>query len=593
MEELIYFLCVIYLGVLPVLLTINWWIFRKSFIYKAGIWIIATMFVVVTEAYVTGSFGLIHLTYSVPIGTLSVFLTFRVLRNSIERPMSRINGVFDQLRSGEIDLEIDSRDLSRNDEVGGFFKSLNLFLEKLKEAANFSSAMGDGDLSVKFTALSDNDRLGNSLLMLREKLTNVVSETKYVVKEAGEVGNLEAKIVLGEKQGVWRELSESVNGLLSSIVTPVLEVNKIVNAMAEGDLTQRYRLEAKGQILQMTNNLNVALDNLNVFLVKIAKNAQDIGDSSYEMLSSGEEMNSSTREIASAIEQMSHGAQTQVSRVDESSTLVEVMMQNSTEMGSKSQSINEAAKKGVKNSEEGAKIAKYVVDSVTEISVYSGKTTDSMRVLTERSKEISRVLGVITDIASQTNLLALNAAIEAAQAGDAGRGFAVVAEEIRKLAEGSRKSASEIEKLVTDVQRDTLEAADVIEAMNGVVKSSVEASGKAASVFEEIELSSTETLSFSEMILGATNSQSESINKVVNITEEVVVIAEQTAAGTEEISSSATELSAGMNNYILKSNWLNDVSQELKSGLERFTLLHSDVEDKGGIETEINEDIES
>ncbi|PIB36291.1 hypothetical protein BFP72_13255 [Reichenbachiella sp. 5M10] len=522
---------------------------------------------------IVGFFGLMHLWYGVPIALLSIFLAFYVLSRSVEAPMKKISGTFMKLKEGELDIDIQRSDLIRKDDVGDFFRSLNTYLEKIRESSLFASEMGRGNLSLSFEALSDKDVLGLSLIDLREKLKNVISETNQAVQEAGGEGNLEAKIDLAEKQGVWRDLSNSVNVLLSSIATPVLEVNRIVNAMADGDLTQRYKNDAKGQILQMTSNLNKALDNLNVFLVKIAKNAQDIGDSSYEMLISGEEMNTNTREIASAIEQMSHGAQTQVSRVDESSTLVEVMMQNSSEMGLKSQSINEVAKKGVKNSEEGAKIAKYVVDRVTEISVYSSKTTDSMRVLTDRSKEISRVLGVITDIAAQTNLLALNAAIEAAQAGEAGRGFAVVADEIRKLAEGSRESASEIEKLVTDVQRDTMEAADVIEAMNGVVKSSVEASGKAASVFQDIELSSTETLGFSEMILDVANSQTESISKVVNITEEVVVIAEQTAAGTEEVSSSATELSAGMNNYILKSNWLNDVSQELKSGLKRFTLM--------------------
>lgn len=247
-------------------------------------------------------------------------------------------------------------------------------------------------------------------------------------------------------------------------------------------------------------------------------------------------------------------------------------MKNSQEMGSKSDSINNAAKRGVVNSEEGAKIAKYVVTSVGEISEYSNKTTESMRVLTERSKEISRVLGVITDIASQTNLLALNAAIEAAQAGDAGRGFAVVAEEIRKLAEGSRKSASEIEKLIADVQHDTMEAAGVIDTMNGIVKSTVEASNKAEVAFHEIEVASTETLGYSEAILESTKIQDDSISKVVGITEEVVVIAEQTASGTEEVSSSASQLSAGMEGYMKKSNWLNDVSKELKDGVSRFKL---------------------
>lgn len=572
MREFLTFVAIIYLGVLPTLLFINWKIFRKSFIYKPGIWIIATMFIVVTEAYATGSFGLIHLTYSIPIGILAVFLTFRTLSLSIERPMTRINEAFNQLREGDLDIAISGSDLIRKDEAGAFFTSLHLFLEQLKKSAYFASSIGNGDLTVQYDALGKKDLLGQSLLTLREKLSAVVNETNLVVQQAGERGMLDSRIEVSNKEGVWKDLGQSVNHLLASIVNPVLEINKIVNAMAGGDLTLRYQNEAKGQIKQMTDNLNTALENLNELLLKISISADEIGAAADEMLSSGEEMNSSMREIATSIVQMSNGAQTQVVRVDESSGLVEVMMKNSHDMKNKSEAINQAAKAGVNNSGEGTKLSNYVVKSVGEISEYSSITTKSMQVLTERSNEISRVLGVITEIASQTNLLALNAAIEAAQAGESGRGFAVVAEEIRKLAEGSRKSAREIESLIHDVQKDTKEAAGVISTMNSIVKSTVEASNNAQSVFKEIEKASTETLEHSEAILESTRSQNESIGKVVKITEDVVVIAEQAATGTEQISTSASELSAGMENYIRKFNWLNSTSRDLKTGISKFSL---------------------
>ncbi len=572
MREFLTFVAIIYGGVLPVLLYLNWKILRNSFIYRSGIWIIATVFIVVTQAYAVAMFGLIHLIWCTPIGTIAMFLTFRSLSLSIERPMVRINLAFDQLREGDLNVVIEQQDLQRKDEAGAFFTSLHLFIEQLKKSAYFARAIGKGDLSIAYQALGERDLLGESLITLRNRLSDVVQETKLVVQEAGNQGRLDSRINVDSKEGVWKELGGSINNLLISVVDPVLEVNKIVSAMAKGDLTMRYESNSKGQIKQMTDSLNLALDTISELLLKISHSAQEIGAAAEEMLNSGEEMNVSMREIATSIGQMSNGAQTQVRKVDETSGLVEAMMKNSQDMNVKSDAINLAAKTGVTNSEEGGKLSRYVVKNIGEISDFSNMTTKSMQVLTDRSKEISRVLSVITEIASQTNLLALNAAIEAAQAGESGRGFAVVAEEIRKLAEGSRKSASEIENLILDVQKDTSEAAKVIASMNQVVKSSVEASNNAQSVFMEIESASSETLGHSEAVLVSTTSQSDHINKVVKITEDVVVIAEQAAAGSEEISSSASELSTGMENYIKKFNWLNSTAQTLQSGVANFTL---------------------
>lgn len=505
------------------------------------------------------------------IGLVLISYTIWKLANRITDSLDQSNSLLKNLAKGVLDNSLVIKKISK-DELGEIAQSVNVLLEELRKKAEFSRKIGEGNLNADFEIAGENDVLGASLIMMRNNLRSVIDETNEVVRHAEGEGDLSSRMNPADKMGAWKELSESINNLLGSVSKPFAVLNEMANRMAEGDLTVRYTEEAKGDILNLAENLNKALTNLDELLDGIVKNANIIGDSSMEMLSASEEMNTNTGEIASAIAEMSSGAQNQVSKVDESSNLVENIQRAATVMSNQAEEINVAAHNVSESSEKGLKMVNKVGFSMKDIKAFANDTDKSIQVLTERSKEITRVLGIITDIASQTNLLALNAAIEAAQAGDAGRGFAVVAEEIRKLAEDSRSSAREIEKLITDVQNDTAAAAKVIEVMNESILGGETASNDASEAFREIASSSNQNLEISKQILDATKEQMDSIKNVVSITEGIVVIAEETAAGTEQVASSATELSAGMESYTQRSEEVTEIARMLKEKVGMFKL---------------------
>lgn len=400
----------------------------------------------------------------------------------------------------------------------------------------------------------------------------VIAQIDKVVRLAGLEGRLDARLDLENAKGDWKKLGDSMNLLLESVANPVIEINRVVEQMAKGNLLERFELEAQGDIKELGISLNTAIGSLNILLRQIAEVGNLVAISAKETLEKGEEMKNATQEVASATQQMAQGAINQAKETDEVSQLMSDVLKSSNDMAEKSVRIHAAAADGQKSSLEGLKSIKLVGENMSEIQKSAENTSDSILILSDRSDEIALALRVITDIAAQTNLLALNAAIEAARAGDSGRGFAVVAEEIRKLAEGSRKSAVDIEKVIREVQKDIVTVAEAIETMSYNVVSGTIASKEAEDVFEDIEKANHETLDLSKEILDATVKQIESISTGVKNIEMIVVVAEEIASGAEDVAAAGKILSEGMNEVSGTSEGLTEVANQLQERIAKFKL---------------------
>ena len=162
----------------------------------------------------------------------------------------------------------------------------------------------------------------------------------------------------------------------------------------------------------------------------------------------------------------SEGIEKQLFQYKELSESISEMNDGIGLIAENSEEMLHLTEKTTKLTKEGGKFVDHVVGQMKQIQQTVEKARNSIYSLKESSNEISQIIEIITGVADQTNLLALNAAIEAARAGEHGRGFAVVAEEVRKLAEESKRSASQITAMIQHIQIETNESVQMMGGRN-------------------------------------------------------------------------------------------------------------------------------
>ncbi|QEL65540.1 methyl-accepting chemotaxis protein [Oryzomicrobium terrae] len=137
-------------------------------------------------------------------------------------------------------------------------------------------------------------------------------------------------------------------------------------------------------------------------------------------------------------------------------------------------------------STDGERIILQAIDKMRALAAQVGDSSQQVESLGAQTSQITSIVNTIKEIADQTNLLALNAAIEAARAGEAGRGFAVVADEVRKLAERTAKSTTEISTMITTIQGESQAVIDCMAASLTEVDAGVAHANEAGAAINRI-----------------------------------------------------------------------------------------------------------
>ena len=225
------------------------------------------------------------------------------------------------------------------------------------------------------------------------------------------------------------------------------------------------------------------------------------------------------------------------------------LMQLSAKLSSKLDELNSGSTQGM---ESAANVITEVTGLTDEVTHASGV----IKRLEEDSSNIGTVLVLIRDIAEQTNLLALNAAIEAARAGEHGRGFAVVADEVRKLAERTQKTLTEINATINVIVQSSSSAHEQMginsQQMNELLN-----------ISNDVEKKINETTA---IVNKATAASDKSVEEFESTSSSISLISSKMA----EINSFSTDNARSVEEIASASDHLDSMTSSLSDKLEQF-----------------------
>lgn len=411
----------------------------------------------------------------------------------------------------------------------------------------------------------------------------------------------------------------------------LLQLSMVVDRVAAGDLSQETPPRTRRDILgiacqgmtrrlrDLVGEVKITAESLGGTASQLESAASQTGVAVHQVSAAMESMASGSQEVTrsaqmtrGAVDQLLRAIDTIASGANKQSRQVQAGAAAAAQMAARVEqvtdsvgSLSASSEKTHGSASHGAIAVQETVASMEEIKTVVLQAVERVEELGKLGDRIGAVVETIDDIAEQTNLLALNAAIEAARAGEHGRGFAVVADEVRKLAERSRRETKAITELIKEIQGGTKQAVaametgstkvrdgstkagqtkEALQQILEAVKSMVFQVNKIASAAREMGGSSRSVVEAMESISAvveentvSTREMNQHASMVSTSTESVAAVAEEYNASTEEVSASTQEMTAQIEGMGVDVHELATSADRLRTLVARFKLGTDDI----------------
>ena len=314
------------------------------------------------------------------------------------------------------------------------------------------------------------------------------------------------------------------------VTAPLEELRKGLRDIAsgEGDLTRRLPVNGKDEVGQSALVFNEMMENFNQLVRQVRDSASQVS--------------ARVAALSDNTDRVSQSSHLQNEKSNEAAAAVEQLVTSISSIAHSAEHVQHQSQESLARANEGSRNLTVLLGEMDVVESAVKEMATSVNDFVRNTEAITLMTREVKDIAEQTNLLALNAAIEAARAGEQGRGFAVVADEVRKLAEKSSRSASEIDTITATLSAQSVAVRRSIDQGLEHLASSQSAVATVSSVLQATNGSVTEVGHGLDAIAAATEQQRRVSSNVESSIEAIASMARDNTGAVEQTAGAAHDL---------------------------------------------------